>query len=110
MKVPKPLSTGEALLATHLRAEGIPFEREQEHVPGRRYRSDFTIDHMFTVEVEGLQWSGKSRHQMVEGYTEDCRKYNALQAAGWRVYRFTTQQVRSGEAIEFIKERLEVPK
>ena len=34
----------------------------------------------------------------------DCEKYNAATALGWRVYRFTSDQVKSGMAIKQISE------
>lgn len=103
MKIP---SKGEETLALHLRAEGIPFEREVQQIPGRKFLFDFCIDHAFMVEVEGVTHAG-GRHQRIDGYTRDCEKYNLAQSLGWRVYRFTQQQIYSGEAIEFIKQELQ---
>lgn len=45
------------------------------------------------VEVEGVRYDGESRHQKLEGYTEDCVKYNAALLAGWLVLRYTQFQV-----------------
>lgn len=40
-----------------------------------------------------------SRHLTPSGFAEDCRKYNLANALGFRVYRFTGAQVRSGQAM-----------
>ena len=37
-------------------------------------------------------------------FRNDCEKYNAATALGWRVYRFTSDQVKSGMAIKQISE------
>ena len=95
------VSQGESLLELHLRAYKIPFEREIELIPGRKWRVDFLID-KWVVEVEGgIHQVG--RHQRASGFSEDCLKYNALTIAGYRVLRFTTAQVKSGLAIDTIR-------
>jgi len=58
---------------------------------------------MVAVEVEGGTWSG-GRHTTGVGFRNDCEKYNAATALGWRVYRFTSDQVKSGMAIKQISE------
>jgi hypothetical protein len=40
----KSLSVGEETLALHLRAHGIPFEREVCLVSGRKWRWDFVVE------------------------------------------------------------------
>ena len=100
-KIPKPPSLGESLLELHLRAYKIPFEREVELIPSRKWRVDFLIG-KWVVEVEGgIHQVG--RHQRASGFSEDCLKYNALTIAGYRVLRFTTAQVKSGLAIDTIR-------
>lgn len=100
-KIPKPPSPGESLLELHLRAYKIPFQREIELIPGRKWRVDFLIG-KWVIEVEGgIKQIG--RHQREDGFSEDCLKYNALTIAGYRVLRFTTAQVKSGLAIDTIR-------
>lgn len=36
------------------------------------------------------------------GYSKDIDKYNALSMAGYRLLRFSTAMVRSGEAIQTV--------
>lgn len=104
----RPGSPGEAALALHLRAYHIPFEREVEFDPKRRWRVDFMLDGKLAVEVEGGAWS-QGRHVRGAGFIADCRKYNALTLAGYRLLRFSTSQVESGEAIDTILEALRTP-
>jgi very-short-patch-repair endonuclease len=67
------------------------------------WRFDFAwVDRKIAVEIEGGTWSG-GRHTRGKGFEEDCRKYNAATFHGWQVYRFTSSQVNSGEAVKFIK-------
>lgn len=52
-KIPKALSQGEEELAQHLKIYGVPFEREFQFDPERKWRSDFLIEPNILVEVEG---------------------------------------------------------
>jgi very-short-patch-repair endonuclease len=44
------------------------------------------------VEIEGGVFSG-GRHTRGAGFVADCDKYNALAAAGWRLFRFTEKHL-----------------
>ena len=67
------------------------------------WRFDFAWpDRKIAVEIEGATWTG-GRHTRGSGFEEDCRKYNAATSLGWQVYRFTGSQVKSGQAVKFIK-------
>ena len=107
MSVPRPPSQGEELMAMHLTAYKIPFVREYEFADRRRFRFDFAIGQHIAVEVEGGVWS-KGRHSRGSGFTTDCIKYNLAALQGWYVYRFTTDMVKSGEAIDTIRKALEL--
>jgi len=54
------------------------------------------------VEVEGGIWSG-GRHTRGKGYLRDLEKYNAATMMGFQVIRFSTDQVKSGHAIQQIE-------
>jgi very-short-patch-repair endonuclease len=88
-------------MALHIRAEKLPQpQREWRFHVNRRWRFDFAWrERKLAVEVEGGVWS-KGRHTTGVGFTKDIEKYNAAAILGWKVLRFTTQQVRSGEAIK----------
>lgn len=67
------------------------------------WRFDFAYPpFLIGIECEGGIWSG-GRHNRGSGYEEDCRKYNAAQALGWKVYRFTTGMIENGEASGFLE-------
>lgn len=104
---PSGPSVGEAMLERHLLAYELPEpEREYRFDEDRRWRFDFAwpADYV-AAEVEGGTHSG-GRHTRGKGFAADCEKYNAATLAGWRVYRFATEQVRSGYAIETLREAL----
>lgn len=71
------------------------------------YRYDFAwIDKRIAVEINGSIWQ-KGGHNTGEGLIRDYDKLNQAQLQGWQVYVFTTQQVKSGEAVNIIKRALE---
>lgn len=107
VKVPKALSPGEEMFADHCRhylSVGIQPQREYQFAYPRKWRFDFAWPRdQVAVEIEGGVWS-KGRHSRPVGFISDCHKYNAAARAGWRVFRFTTEMVASGEAIDLINE------
>ena len=75
---------------------------EYRFLKKRRFRFDFAWpDRMMAVEVEGGVWTG-GRHTRGQGYSRDLEKYNLATLHGWRVFRFTTQDVTTQKAIAFI--------
>jgi very-short-patch-repair endonuclease len=93
------VSKGEAALELMLKAYQVSFEREYRFAPPRRWRADFAlVEPRILVEVEGGVWSG-GRHTTGAGFEKDAEKYNAATAQGWRVFRYSTGMVTSGEAI-----------
>lgn len=86
-------------MALMLRAYGVPFEREYRFAPPRKWRADFAlVEPRVLIEVEGGVWTG-GRHNRGKGFESDCFKYNAATELGWRVLRYSTGMVKSGEAI-----------
>lgn len=98
------MSAIEELLAMQVRAAKLPTpEREYRFFPARRWRSDFAwVDHMLLVECEGGTWTG-GRHTRGRGFADDCIKYNHAALNGWKVLRFTSEQVKSGDALAMIE-------
>ena len=96
-----PVSRLEETFALHCRASSLPtFEREFAFAKPRRFRADFAWpEKMVLVEIEGGVWSG-GRHTRGSGFSEDCVKYNLAALLGYRVFRFTGDQVRDGTAIK----------
>ena len=99
----KAESVGESELVIQLKALKIEFEQEFKFHPKRKWRADFhLVEKMILVEVEGGIWSG-GRHTRGKGYLGDMEKYNAATVMGYRVIRFSTEQVKSGLAIQQIE-------
>lgn len=115
------MSKAEEMLVLHLRAEGIPAEREYrfgaEAAGGagkglrdrlakaglRDWRFDFAIpDQKLAIEVEGGGWT-QGRHTRGAGFQADLEKYDAAMRLGWTVYRCSPEMVKSGRAIGTIK-------
>lgn len=93
----------EAKLARELKTLKIEFEQEFEFHPKRKWRADFhLIDKKILVEIEGGIWGG-GRHTRGKGYIGDMEKYNAATMMGFQVLRFSTDQVKSGLAIQQIE-------
>jgi very-short-patch-repair endonuclease len=93
------VSKGEEALAMMLRAYGVEHEREYRFHPPRRWRADFAIPaHRILIEVEGGTWTA-GRHSRGKGFDADCEKYNTAALQGWKVLRYSTGKVISGEAI-----------
>lgn len=102
LKGEKARSEGEVTLAAQLQGYGIQFKQEFKFHSERRWKADFHIlGTKILVEVEGGIWSN-GRHTRAKGYLGDMEKYNAAAALGYQVYRFSTEQVKSGMAIEKI--------
>ena len=100
-------SEGEATLALMLRVEGIAFEREYRAIPSRKFRWDFFISPDLLIEVQGGVWNfGKSGHSSGAGITRDAEKSSLAVTYGFRPITATTAQVKSGEALEWIKQAI----
>lgn len=106
LSYPRALSTGEELFAQHCQCYGLTPEREYT-IFSHRWRFDFAWPkEKIAVEIEGGTAFGKSRHSRGTGFENDCRKYNAAALMEWKVLRFTTAMVVSGEAIDAVREAL----
>lgn len=99
----------EETLLFQIRVAGLPLpEREYRFDPKRRWRFDFAWPDpavMLAVECEGGTYIF-SRHVRPGGYERDLQKANTAVLRGWRVLRFTRQQIESGEAIKVVEEAL----
>lgn len=101
------MSVGEETFALHCRCYKLTPQREVRFDEVRRWRFDFAFpDVKLAVEIEGGTWQA-GRHQRPVGFTNDIQKYNAASLAGWRVLRFTTDMVNSGEAIDVVRKALQ---
>lgn len=71
------------------------FWREYPFHPARDWRFDFAwVEAQVAVEIDGGTWSG-GRHTRGTGYAKDAEKLNEALVWGWRVLRFTTDQLNN---------------
>ena len=81
--------------------------QEVKFMDKRKFRFDFAwIDEKLAVEIEGGVWI-QGRHTRGSGYVKDMEKYNLAAEAGWRVLRFTPQQIKEEETYRIIQNCLE---
>ena len=60
----------------------------------RRWRFDYANKkQMLAVEIEGGVWL-RGRHNRAKGFISDLEKYNKAQLLGWKVLRYTPQQIK----------------
>lgn len=104
------ISIGEETLVQHLRAAKLSdYIREYKFHPTRRWRFDFAwTKQLLAVEIEGgtSRYNQKSRHTSFSGFANDTEKYNEAVSMGWRLLRFTTDQVKQGVALLTIEKNL----
>lgn len=74
-------------------------------VQGTKYRFDVAWP-QFAVALEREGFGGRHTH-FIGGFKGDMEKYNAATLIGWMVFRFTTDQVRRGEWLPWIRAALE---
>ena len=105
--VSKSKSEFEDWLFFQIKAIDLPLpEREHRFHPTRRWRFDLAWpDRLLAAEVEGGVYS-QGRHTRGSGYVKDCEKYSEAAILGWRVLRFPTQTIPSGEAVAMIERAL----
>lgn len=86
------------------RLSGLPVpEPEFFFAKPRRWRFDWAWpDCKLAVEQEGGIFI-RGRHTRGAGYVNDMAKYNAAALAGWRVLRFTPQQMQNGMALDAVE-------
>lgn len=118
-KLQRELQDTKHILIAQLKQRGLPEpETEVQAVPGRKWRFDLGwplwkplewrdgykgpwLQMGLLVEVQGV-----GRHQQVwrkDGYENDLEKSNAAQLEGWTVLAFSSRQVKSGEAVDFLE-------
>jgi len=102
-KVLRQVSQLEDALAFQFRAIGLEPEREYSFLPERKWRLDFAFpERKIGIECEGGVWT-QGRHNRGQGFIDDCDKYNAAGELGWRIFRYTAKQIKSGVAWQQIE-------
>lgn len=89
---------------------GVPFASEYRFdTDGRGWRFDFAFpEKKIAIEIEGGVWSG-GRHTRGYGYKADIEKYNAAAMQGWKLNRFTADDLRSGKFEHDMRNILKIP-
>lgn len=102
------MSLIEDTLMFQIKVAGLPEPtREYRFDSVKRWRFDFAyLDCKLAIEVEGATWIPNTGHTSGVGYRENVRKYNAAVMQGWKLLRFTTDMVKSGEALKVIEEMI----
>ncbi len=102
-------SEPEMRLYTRLEHAGLPVGVGQHRfVPGRQFRFDRCWpDRLVAAEVQGGIWSG-GRHARGSGIAAECIKFSIAAALGWRVLPLTDEMIESGQAVELIRQALEI--
>jgi len=80
--------------------------REYRFHPQRKWRFDFCWPQKrVAMEVEGGIWVN-GRHNRPTAFMADCEKYNTATLGGWRVFRVADSHIRSGAAVEWLRQAL----
>jgi len=91
------------LLEKHLEELKLQYLKEFRFAPPRKWRFDFLLlDGKTAIEIEGGLYV-QGRHTRGAGYQADIWKYNEATKMGFRVYRFSTQDVLEGRAKAFLE-------
>ena len=104
----KRQSEASILLETHLKEMfgDCNVFKEFKFLHDRKFRFDFAVMRMresLGIEIDGGVFSN-GRHTRGVGFVRDMEKLNLAAVWGWKVLRFTPNQVLKGEARQFIKE------
>jgi hypothetical protein len=84
-------------------------EKEFKFHPTRKWRFDYCWpDLRVAVEIEGGIWT-RGRHTRGAGALGDMEKYNEAARMGWRVFRFTPDQLKKGEVQTYMTPILKCP-
>ena len=85
-----------------MQISGLNFVAEYRFHPKRKWRFDWACpEKKIAIEQEGGVWTG-GRHTRGRGFINDLEKYNTATSMGWRVFRFTPQQMEAWEPLEFL--------
>lgn len=98
----------EETLLYQIRALGLPEpEREYMAIPGRQFRFDMAwLEQRVLVECQGGIYSYLPSHTSASGIRRDAEKLNLAMLNGWKVYHFTSDMIKSGEAVQLIEKEL----
>ena len=82
----------------------IAYERQYKAIPGRKFAYDFYIPDKLLVEIQGGVYQYKPSHTSAGGIRRDCEKMNLATIHGFKILHFTSDMVKSGEALRIVEE------
>lgn len=75
--------------------------REYKFFPSRKWKFDFAYPEIkLAIELEGGIWI-QGRHSRGSGMLKDMEKYNTATVNGWRILRYTTNNL--GQSVDDIQ-------
>jgi very-short-patch-repair endonuclease len=105
------LSTAQLLLGKHLEELGFrDIVYEHRITPERKWRADICADGpemwhgLYLFECDGGKWHGG--HRRGAALEKDYERQNWCQMHGYKLLRFTNEQILSGEALTWLKKHL----
>ena len=90
------------LLRIHLKELGVKTIPEYRFYQERRWRFDLASEELRI----GFECDGFYHGKHGAGWGNDNEKQNVAQMLGWRVLRFTNEEIASGKAKQFLQEWL----
>jgi len=80
---------------------GLPMPvKEYRFHPHRRWRFDYAWpEYKVAIEIEGGSWI-YGRHNRAKGFVNDMEKYNEAVMLGWRVLRYTPEQIKANKWVD----------
>jgi very-short-patch-repair endonuclease len=92
----------------YLESHGISAPHpEFRFVPGRKFRADYAWpDERLLLEIDGGIYGGKGGHSSISGILRDMEKGNLASVHGYRVLRFTPDQLYEDRTLEMIRQCL----
>ena len=101
-------SDQEDIFAQQLFAAGFrDFVRNVKFIPGRKFEADFFFPSLkLAIEVDGGLWMARGGHTSGGGAKRDRERDILAYLNGITTLRVATDHVKSGEAIEWVKEAI----
>lgn len=82
---------------------GVDLIPEFKFHPKRKWRFDYALPEMkLAIECEGGIWTN-GRHTRGKGYKNDMEKYNEAVKLGWKLLRYTPDELVSEDTLTNIK-------
>lgn len=77
--------------------------KEFRFYPGRRWKFDYAWEAWkVALEVEGGAFT-QGRHTRGQGFIDDMEKYNGAVLLGWKLLRFTPEQLGAGQCLPALR-------